>query len=95
MKSRTPSFVLELPLNTIPVQESTILVRFEAGRQLYNACLGETLKRLDLLRQSKDFQKIRKLPEGADRTEAFKELNKKFEFTQYDIHHYAVGIRHS
>jgi putative transposase len=95
MKSKTPSFVLKLPLNTNPVQESTILVRLEAGRQLYNACLGETLKRLDLLRQSKDFQEIRKLPKGAHRMEAFKDLNKKFEFTQYDIHHYAVGIRHS
>ena len=64
MKSKTPSFVLELPLNTNSVQESTILVRLEAGRQLYNACLGEALKRLDLLRQSKEFQETRKLPRG-------------------------------
>ncbi len=78
MKSKTPSFVLELPLNTNPVQEFTILVRLEAGRQLYNACLGETLKRLDLLRRSKDFQEIRTLSKGVDRTEAFKDLNKKF-----------------
>ncbi len=45
MKTTTPSFILELPLKTTPVQESTILVRLEAGRQLYNACLGESLKR--------------------------------------------------
>ncbi|TAN40689.1 MAG: hypothetical protein EPN24_04435 [Candidatus Methanoperedens sp.] len=94
MKSETPSFVLELPLNTNPMQESTILIRLEAGRQLYNACLGEALKRLDLLRQSKEFQETRKLPRGKARTRAFKDLNKKFEFTQYDFHHYAVGIRH-
>ncbi|HWQ95868.1 MAG TPA: transposase, partial [Candidatus Methylomirabilis sp.] len=95
MKCKTPSFVLELPLNTNPVQESTILAHLEAGRQLYNACLGETLKRLDLLRQSKDFQEIRKLPKGDKRTEAFKALNKEFGFREYDIHRYAVGIRHS
>jgi putative transposase len=95
MKSTTPSFILELPLKTTPVQESTILVRLDSGRQLYNACLGESLKRLDLLRQSKEFQQIRTLPRGETRTEVFKSLNMEFEFTEYNIHHYAVGIRHS
>lgn len=33
MKSKTPSFILELPLKTNPAQESTILVRLDAGRQ--------------------------------------------------------------
>ena len=95
MKSKTPSFVLELPLNTNPVQESTILVRLDAGRQLYNACLGEALKRLNLIRQSKEFQRIRTLPKGDNRNEAFNALNKEFGFREYDIHHYAAGIRHS
>ncbi len=94
MKTTTPSFILELPLKTTPVQESTILVRLDAGRQLYNACLGESRKRLDLLRQSKEFQEIRILPKGKEKTEAFKSLNRKYEFTEYDIHHYAAGIRH-
>ncbi len=95
MKTTTPSFILELPLKTTPVQESTILVRLDAGRQLYNACLGESLKRLDLLRQSKEYQQIRTLPKGKSRTEAFNALNKKFEFTEYDVHHYAAGVRNS
>jgi len=46
MKSKTPSFVLELPLKTTPAQESEIQIRLEAGRHLYNACLGEALKRV-------------------------------------------------
>ncbi len=95
MKTTTPSFILELPLNTNPVHESIILVRLDAGRQLYNACLGETLKRLDLSRQSKEFQQIITLPKRKNRTEAFKALNCEFGFTEYDIHHYAVGIRQS
>jgi putative transposase len=95
MKTTTPSFIMEFPLRTNPAQESTILVRLDAGRQLYNACLGEALRRLDLLRQSKECLEIRQLPRGNIRTEAFKALNKKFEFTEYDLHHYTVGIRHS
>ncbi len=100
-QSKTPSFITELPLKTTPVQESTILVRLDTGRQLYNTCLGEGLTRLDLIRQSKEFQEIQKLPKTVDgepnkeRTKAFTQLNKKYQFTEYDIHHYAAGIRDS
>jgi putative transposase len=100
MRATTPSFITELPLRTTSSDESTILVRLDAGRQLYNACLGEGLNRLDLIRQSKHFQEIQKLPKTKDgepneeRTAAFKVLNKEFGFREYDIHHYAVGIRH-
>ena len=100
-QTKTPSFITELSLKTTPVQESTILVRLDTGRQLYNACLGEGLTRLDLIRQSKEFQAIQKLPKTKDgepnkeRTDAFKQLNKKYRFTEYDIHHYAAGIRNS
>jgi len=86
---------LELPLHTNPVQESTILVRLDAGRQLYNACLGEGLKRLNLLRQSKEFQQIRTLPKGKNRTEAFRIIDREFGFTEYNIQHYSYSIRHS
>lgn len=102
MKSATtPSFITELPLKTNPVQESSILVRLDVGRQLYNACLGEGLKRLAFIRQSNAFQAIMKLPKTVDgkpnkeRTKAFNELNKKEKFTQYDFHHYAAVIRDS
>lgn len=101
MRSTTPSFITELPLKTTASDESTILVRLDAGRQLYNACLGEALNHLDLIWQSKDFQEIQKLPKtingelNKERTEAFKQLNKKYEFTDYDIQHYAVGVRDS
>jgi hypothetical protein len=91
----TPSFVLELPLNTNPSQESIILTRLEAGRQILNACIGEALKRLALIKQSKEYQRIIKLEKGRERTQKFKELNKKFGFTDADLQHYAVEIRHS
>jgi transposase len=101
MRSKTPSFITELPLKTTSSDEATILLRLDAGRQLYHACLGEGLKRLALIQQSKEFQKIQKLPKTIDgepnkeRTEAFKELNTKYGFTDYAIQHYATGIRNS
>ncbi len=95
MKSKTPSFVLELPLKTTSVQETIMLTRLEAGRQLYNACLGQALKRLDLIRQSREFQKAIGLPEGKERTVKFKNLNKEYGFTEYALHDYAAEIRNS
>lgn len=101
MRIKSPSFIMELPLKTIPTDESTILVRLDTGRQLYNACLGEGLKRLALIQQSKEYQRIIALPKTTDgepnkeRTDAFKQLNQKQKFTEYDIHHYVAVIRDS
>src|SRR5659263_665725 len=101
MKSRTPSFITELPLKTTSANEATILVRLDTGRQLYHACLGEALERLALIKQSKEYQAIKNLPKtingkhNPERTEAFKALNKKEGFTDYAIQHYATGIRNS
>jgi hypothetical protein len=73
----TPSFITELPLKTTSADESTTLVRLDTGRQLYNAYLGESMNRLALIRQSKEFQEIQKRPKTIDgeqnkeRTEAF------------------------
>ncbi|NJD54410.1 MAG: hypothetical protein FIB07_16295 [Candidatus Methanoperedens sp.] len=95
MNSKTPSFVLELPLETTSVQETDILTRLEAGRHLYNACLGEALKRLDLIRQSKEYKKIIVLPAGKERTEKFRNLNGEYGFTEYALHDHAGTIRDS
>ena len=101
MRSETPSFITELPLKTTSADEATILVRLDTGRQLYHACLGEALERLGLIQQSKEYQEIQKLPktingkQNPERTKAFNELNRKYGFTDYDIQHYATGIRNS
>jgi putative transposase len=99
MRSNTPSFITELPLKTTSADEATILIRLDAGRQLYHACLGEALERLGLIQQSKEYQEIQKLPKtfngepNKQRTKAFNELNKKMGFTAYALYNYAAIIR--
>lgn len=68
-KKTTPSFITEIPLKVTLAQESALNKRFEAARQVYNACLGEGLKRLDLMRQSKAWQAARKMPKGNPKSE--------------------------
>ncbi len=100
-KAKTPSFILELAVVSSPHDESELNTRFEAARQLYNACLDEAKRRLELLRQSKDFQEARKMPKtvngkaNKERTEAFKALNSTFGFNEYSLHTYATKIRNS
>ena len=97
-KTKTPSFILELPLRVTSTQERRLLAQLEAARQVYNACLGESLKRLALLRQSKAYQAARKLPQGPKkartRTLAFREANGAAGFREYDLHAYAAQFNH-
>jgi len=100
-KSKTPTFILELAIVSSPHEETVLNARFEAARQLYNACLDEAKRRLELLRKSKEFQHTKRMPKTIDgkpnkgRTEAFKTLNTRFGFSEYDLHAYATKIRNS
>jgi transposase len=61
-KAKTPSFILELGLEVNAHEEAELNKRFEAARQLYNACLSEAKRRLFLLRQSKEYKEALRLP---------------------------------
>ncbi len=96
-RTTSPSFIAELPLRVTQKQESTILIRFEFARQLYNACLGEGLRRLALIRQSKTYQSARLISKGDDhkdeRKSAFDEVRKTYKFYDYDLQAYAATIK--
>lgn len=92
-KNKSDSFILELPLRVNPAQESSLLVRLDCARQLYNACLSEALRRLNLMRESKAFNESRKLPKGKDKTASFRELNEKYGFREYDLHSFAAKVK--
>lgn len=89
--SKTPSFIVELPLVVTDKQRAALQARFEAARQVYNASLGESLKRLDLLRESQAFQEALHIPrkKKTARQQAFTEINEEFGFREYDLHAWA------
>lgn len=93
----TPTFIVELPLVVHPRDEREMLVRMELARQLYNACLGEALRRLDALRQSKAYAAARALPRTVGskpnkaRTAAFAAARHAHDFTSAAIS--AFGTR--
>jgi putative transposase len=91
-RKTSPSFVLELPLKISSKDERVLNARFQVARQVYNACLGEGLRRLKLKRESKAYQTALHLPKGEPRQAAFAEINRSFGFREYALHDYAGKI---
>jgi len=94
-KSKTPTFLLELPLRVDAVQDRRLRTHLEAARCLYNALLGEALKRLHRMRADPGWQAARSLPRGQrrERATAFSQLRKRYYFSEYALHDFAKEAR--
>ena len=101
--SGSPTFIHELKLKTTPADIKVLSRRLDIARQLYNACLGESLKRLCLMRQSKAYQTALKLPKqtknkkgkliaNKSRQQLFKQAKEDYRFSEYAIHAYLTKI---
>src|SRR5215469_12278474 len=93
MNNRTPGFIAEFPLEASPQAEQALAIRLEAARHIYNACLGEGLRRLDLVRQSKDWQRARAMKKSKERTELFRQTWALFELFASSLQKYAERCR--
>ena len=98
MRKKTPSFIAEFPLATTRADERELPIRLDAARQIYNACLGESLRRLDLMRESKAWQAAQAMPKHSAsnnkaRADAFKAVEDKFEFNSCSIQKFGEQCR--
>ena len=72
-----------------------------AARHLYNACLQECLRRLDLMKQSKAWQAARAVPATVEkrhnkaRSQAFRAELERFGFTSREIEKHALSCRNA
>jgi hypothetical protein len=64
----TASFILELPMKADPGDERACAIILDAGRNIGNAVLGEGLRRLDLMRESRAYRAARKMSRGEPRS---------------------------
>jgi putative transposase len=91
-KSTTPSFITTIPLVVTSQSESELLSRFQAGRQLYNACLNEAMVRMRLVLKSSQYQLAKKLPKGKVRTDGFAAARIQYRYSEYDLQAYATTV---
>lgn len=54
-RAKIASFVLELELHLTPHERKQLKKKLNIGRQIYNACLGEALKRLHKIQNDKEY----------------------------------------
>jgi hypothetical protein len=94
-RARTPTFLLELPLQVDWSQERHVRAHLEAARRLYNALLGEAMKQLRCMRNDPAWNKARAIPRShkQERAQAFSALRKKYHFSEYELHEYAKQAR--
>jgi hypothetical protein len=90
-KSKTPTFLLELPLRIDAGQAKHLGAHFEAARCLYNALLGEAMKRLRRMCADPAWQEARALPrtQRQERKAAFAQLRQAYGFSEYALHEFA------
>ena len=87
------TYILNLPLKTELWQEHILSKRLEIARAIYNACLGELMKRYKRLKQDKDFTYWMKQEKSKERTEALKKLNRKYGLSEYSLHDYVKPMQ--
>jgi hypothetical protein len=92
---KTPTFLLELPLQVEAGQAKRIRAHLEAGRAFYNAVLSEGQRRLRQMRADPSWQAARALPRThkQERQAAFAALRKQYGFSEYALHAYAKQVR--
>jgi len=82
-------FVHELPIIATPSQLRTLGARFEAARLVYNALLGEDLRRSQLVRESREYRRATQMTDKKLRRLALRRVDARFGFTRYGLYGWA------
>lgn len=94
-RATTLSFIAEFPLRTTASDERELGIRLDAARNIFNAALGQALRVLDLMRQSKQWQLARSLAKGEQRTVAFKACIDRFDFKSSMTDRFAIACKNA
>src|SRR5215471_16548449 len=90
-KEKTPTFLLDLPLEVDAGQASRLRAHLEAGRQFYNAVLSAGQRRLRRMRADPNWQRARAIPRThkQERRAAYATLRERYGFSEYAFHELA------
>ena len=94
-QTKTPTFLLELPLVIEAGQAARVRAHLEAGRQFYNAVLSAGQHRLRRMRADPAWQEARAIPRThtQERKAAFSALRERYGFSEYAFHTLAKELR--
>ncbi|MBK8970846.1 MAG: transposase [Hahellaceae bacterium] len=93
-RAASPTYIVTLPISASVEDERQLCGRLLAGTRLYNATMREALRRLDLMRQTKDWQAAGTL-KNKERAAAFKALIKQFAFESASLSAFATQCKNA
>lgn len=87
----TPSFVTTIPLVVSASEDRELWARFNAARNLYNACLNEANQRMELVRNSEGYQLAKATPKDQKklRSDRFKAARQAYQYGDFDLQSFA------
>src|SRR5260370_34201125 len=93
-RRKTPTFLLELPLQVEAGQAKRVRAHLEVGRQFYNAVLSEGQRRLRQMRADPAWQAARAIPRARkqERRAAFSALREQHGFSENPLPQLAQGL---
>jgi len=91
-KDDTPKFTLTLPLQVSPEEHNVLVKSQQASRKIYNAVLGEALKRLDEMRRDKRWKQAGEMKKGTEKNKAYKNLKDYYGFNKRSLEIYQKNI---
>src|SRR5258708_17492002 len=85
---KTPTFLLELPLEIEAGQAARLRAHLEVGRLFYNAVLSEGQRRLRQMRADPAWHAARAIPRAQkqERRAAFSALREQYRFSETGLH---------
>src|SRR5258708_13096405 len=94
-RTKTPTFLLELPLVAEAGQAARVGGRVEVGRQFYKAVLSAGRRGGGRMRADPAWQAARAIPRTRkqERRAAFSALRERYGFSEYAFHELAKGLR--
>ncbi|WP_059106223.1 hypothetical protein [Shouchella shacheensis] len=93
-KTKSASFVVTLKLKTQPFQEDVLAKRLDLSRKIYNACLGEGVRRHNKLRKNNEFQALLKQEKTKERNQSLEEVRSEYGVTEHSLHHFVRPMHH-
>jgi putative transposase len=88
----TPTYVLTLPLKTEIWQNHILNKRLEIGRGIYNACLGEALRRYRQMTRNPEYWDAIRMEKGNARNQLLNQFKEQYGVQKYVLNMYVQNM---
>jgi len=90
----TPTYTSELPLQLPIWQQHRLEKKFKIGRNVYNSCLGEALKRHKQVKADQKYRVLLNESTSKERNKQLADIRLSYGFSEYGLHAFVKPVQH-